>query len=92
MLPMPVVIAVVMLLVTHLVVRHTALGLFIEAIGANVRASAYAGIGTRAVTIAVYMWCGLCAAVAGLIVTADIRAPMPTMPGSGSNSMPSSRW
>ena len=24
-------------------------------------------------TIAVYMWCSLCAAMAGLIVTADIR-------------------
>jgi simple sugar transport system permease protein len=73
MLPMPVVIALVMLLITHLVVRYTALGLFIEAIGANVRSSAYAGIGTKAVTIAVYMWCSLCAAIAGLIVTADIR-------------------
>jgi simple sugar transport system permease protein len=73
MLPMPVVIALIVLLVTHLVVRYTALGLFIEAIGANVRSSAYAGIGTKAVTIAVYMWCSLCAAIAGLIVTADIR-------------------
>jgi ribose/xylose/arabinose/galactoside ABC-type transport system permease subunit len=73
MLPMPVVIALAMLLVTHIVVRHTALGLFIESIGANLRSSAYAGIGTKAVTIAVYMWCSLCAAVAGLIVTADIR-------------------
>src|ERR671913_2167205 len=73
MLPMPVVIALVMLLVTHLVVRHTAIGLFIEAIGANVRSSAYAGVGTKAVTIAVYIWCSLCAAIAGLIVTADIR-------------------
>ena len=73
MLPMPVVIAIVMLIVTHLIVRYTALGLFIESIGANVRSSAYAGIGTRVVTIAVYMWCSLCAAIAGLIVTADIR-------------------
>jgi len=73
MLPMPVVIALAMLVVTHFVVRHTALGLFIESIGANLRSSAYAGIGTKAVTIAVYMWCSLCAAVAGLIVTADIR-------------------
>src|SRR5215218_27625 len=73
MLPMPVVVALVMLLITHLVVRYTALGLFIESIGANVRSSAYAGIGTKAVTIAVYMWCSLCAAIAGLIVTADIR-------------------
>ncbi|MCB8820842.1 galactofuranose ABC transporter, ATP-binding protein YtfT [Microvirga rosea] len=73
MLPMPVVIAIVVLIITHLVVRYTALGLFIEAIGANVRSSGYAGISTRAVTIAVYMWCSLCAAIAGLIVTADIR-------------------
>lgn len=73
MLPMPVVIAIVMLVITHIVVRRTALGLFIESIGANVRSSAYAGIGTKAVIIAVYMWCGLCAAIAGLIVTADIR-------------------
>jgi simple sugar transport system permease protein len=73
MLPMPVVIALIMLLITHLVVRYTALGLFIEAIGANNRSSAYAGIGTKAVTISVYMWCSLCAAIAGLIVTADIR-------------------
>ncbi|WP_441983219.1 galactofuranose ABC transporter, ATP-binding protein YtfT [Microvirga sp. 2YAF29] len=73
MLPMPVVIALAMLVITHLVVRHTALGLFIESIGANLRSSAYAGIGTKAVTIAVYMWCSLCAAVAGLIVAADIR-------------------
>ena len=73
MLPMPVVIAVVMLIITHFIVRYMALGLFIESIGANVRSSAYAGIGTKVVTIAVYMWCGLCAAIAGLIVTADIR-------------------
>jgi simple sugar transport system permease protein len=73
MLPMPVVIAIVMLVITHFIVRYTALGLFIESIGANVRSSAYAGIGTKVVTIAVYMWCGLCAAIAGLIVTADIR-------------------
>ncbi|GEO18258.1 galactofuranose ABC transporter, ATP-binding protein YtfT [Microvirga aerophila] len=73
MLPMPVVIALAMLLIMHLVTRYTALGLFIEAVGANVRSSAYAGVGTKAVTIAVYMWCSLCAAVAGLIVTADIR-------------------
>jgi ribose/xylose/arabinose/galactoside ABC-type transport system permease subunit len=72
-LPMPVVIAFGVLLITHLVVRNTALGLFIEAIGANVRSSAYAGVGTKAVTITVYMWCSLCAAIAGLIVTADIR-------------------
>ena len=75
-----------------LVVRGTALGLLIEATGVNARASALAGIGTRGMILAVYVWCGLCAALAGIIVAADILGPMPTMPASGSNSTPSSRW
>ncbi|WP_236025171.1 ABC transporter permease [Arenibaculum pallidiluteum] len=71
--PMPVVICLGMLLLTALLVRGTALGLMIEATGLNRLASFYSGVDTRAVGILVYVWCGLCAAVAGLIVTADIR-------------------
>jgi ribose/xylose/arabinose/galactoside ABC-type transport system permease subunit len=48
------------------------LGMLLEATGANARASELAGIGTSAVTIAAYVWCGLCASVAGVISAADI--------------------
>ena len=44
----------------------------IEATGGNAKASALAGVGTRAMTLAVYVWCGLCAALAGVIAAADI--------------------
>lgn len=71
--PMPVVIAIALFLITLALVRGTALGLFIEAIGANLRSSAYAGVNTRVVVVAVYAWSGLCAAIAGIIVAADIR-------------------
>jgi len=71
--PMPIVITVAMLVVTALLVRTTALGLMIEAVGINRLSSAGAGVNTPVVLIAVYVWCGLCAAVAGVIVTADIR-------------------
>ena len=71
--PMPVVIAAAVLAVTALLVRATALGLMIEAVGVNRLSSAGAGVNTPVVLVAVYAWCGLCAAVAGLIVTADIR-------------------
>jgi galactofuranose transport system permease protein len=71
-IPAPVVITMGMLLLTLLLVRGTALGVLIEAIGANARASELAGIGTRAITIAAYVWCGLCSAVAGVISAADI--------------------
>lgn len=71
--PMPVVLTIVALAVTALLVRATALGLMIEAVGVNRLSSAGAGVNTPVVLVAVYVWCGLCAAVAGLIVTADIR-------------------
>ncbi|MGO4712943.1 ABC transporter permease [Bradyrhizobium sp. 2TAF24] len=71
-IPAPVVIAAGMLGLTVALVRGTALGLMIEATGGNARASALAGIGTRAMIMAVYVWCSLCAALAGLIAAADI--------------------
>jgi simple sugar transport system permease protein len=70
--PAPVAITLGMLLLTLLLVRGSALGVLIEATGANARASELAGIGTWAVTIAAYVWCGLCSSVAGVIAAADI--------------------
>ncbi|MEL6064886.1 ABC transporter permease [Methylobacterium sp. DCY52] len=70
--PMPVVLVLGMLLLTLALVRGTALGLMIEATGGNARASALAGIDTRAVTLAVYAWSGFCAALAGVVAAADI--------------------
>lgn len=72
-LPMPVIIACAMLLLLWLLTRKTALGLFIEAVGINVRSARNAGISTRLILISVYVICGICAAVAGVIITADIR-------------------
>src|SRR5262249_9438278 len=71
-LPTPVVIALGMLVVTGAVVRGSALGLLIEATGGNAQASELAGVGTRATILAVYVWCSVCAALAGVIAAADI--------------------
>ncbi|MEH2535514.1 ribose/xylose/arabinose/galactoside ABC-type transport system permease subunit [Bradyrhizobium sp. AZCC 1588] len=70
--PTPVAVVLGMLVVTGAVVRGSALGLLIEATGGNARASELAGIGTRTMILAVYVWCGLCAALAGVIAAADI--------------------
>ena len=71
-LPTPIVIAIGMLLLTGAVVRGTALGLLIEATGGNARASELSGVGTRAMILSVDVWCGICAALAGVIAAADI--------------------
>ena len=70
--PAPVVIVAGMLLVTGLVVRGSSLGLLIEAAGGNPRASELSGVGIKVMIVAVYVWCSLCAALAGIIAAADI--------------------
>ena len=72
-IPTPIIIAVAAGALVTLIVRRSALGMLIEAIGINLRASTLAGVNTRVLLIAVYMASGLCAALAGVIAAADIR-------------------
>ncbi len=71
--PMAVIIALCLVVATHFALRRTAIGLFIEAIGTNRSAANYAGLKSQALLIAIYGFSGLCAGIAGLIVTADIK-------------------
>jgi simple sugar transport system permease protein len=63
-------VAIALLLLT----RRTALGLFIEAIGINPLASRLTGVRARSITFAVYAVCGLCAGIAGLIVSSNVKS------------------
>ncbi|MBV0912187.1 ABC transporter permease [Anianabacter salinae] len=72
-IPTPILVWIATGIAFGVLVRRTALGLLIEAIGVNRPASALAGVNARVLLIAVYMASGLCAAIAGIIVAADIR-------------------
>ena len=71
--PMPVVIAAIMGVLATLLVRRTALGLLIEAVGVNRSAARFAGLSATGLLLIVYTFAGFCAAVAGLIIAGDIR-------------------
>ncbi len=73
-LPIPVAMLLGVLAVTALAARGTALGLFIETVGDSAPAARLAGVPDRAVTVAAYIACGLCAGIAGLIECSYIRA------------------
>jgi ribose/xylose/arabinose/galactoside ABC-type transport system permease subunit len=73
LIPVPVWITLLLALVVWVLTRKTALGLFIEAVGINLRAARNAGVNGWLVVMSTYVISGLCAAVAGLIVAADIR-------------------
>ncbi|QPB21362.1 ABC transporter permease [Rhizobium sp. 007] len=72
-LPMPVVIWLIAGALVILLVRRTALGMLIESVGINRRASTLSGVRTPVLLMAVYMLSALCAAIAGIIVAADIK-------------------
>ncbi len=61
-------------LTTHLVLRRTALGLFIEAVGDNETASRFAGLAAARIKALAYIFCGACAGLAGVLAAANIRA------------------
>jgi simple sugar transport system permease protein len=63
-----------MLALTMLVTRRTAIGLFLESIGDNEKAARYCGVNTAFLKIVVYAFSGLCAGLAGLIATSNIKA------------------
>ncbi|HUU96061.1 MAG TPA: ABC transporter permease [Phycisphaerae bacterium] len=72
-LPVPIFIVVGVALLVLLVLRKTALGLYIEAVGSNARAARLCGLRVHAIRLLAYSFSGLCAGVAGLIATADIK-------------------
>ncbi|WP_409525809.1 ABC transporter permease [Nitrincola sp. MINF-07-Sa-05] len=72
-IPWRVLIAAAVIMLLWFAMRKTALGLFVESVGANARASRLAGIDARGIKVLAYMISGLCSAVAGIIIAADIR-------------------
>jgi len=59
---------------THFCVRKTAAGLFLEAVGDNETASRFAGLAAARMKILAYVFCGVCAALGGVLTAANIRA------------------
>lgn len=73
-LPFSLYIAAGMFLLLALLMRKTALGLFIQSVGINPVASRLAGIRTAALIFFVYMFCSACAGLAGLMIASNIKS------------------
>lgn len=72
-LPVPMYIAAFVLILALLVTKRTALGLAVEAIGVNENSARLAGIKVTRNLWLIYVFCGVCAALAGLIESAGIK-------------------
>jgi galactofuranose transport system permease protein len=76
-LPVPFLLALGLLVAAWGALRQTAAGLLLEASGSNPVAARLAGVRTSSIMLAAYVFCGICAAVAGLIAAANIKAADP---------------
>lgn len=72
-LPFTLTLVLVMLGVTAVLTRRTALGLFIEAVGDNETASHFTGLPARKVKFLAYVFAGFCAGLAGLVAASNIK-------------------
>lgn len=73
-LPFSVFVVALVAIVLALLMRLTALGLFIQSVGINPVAARLAGVRTASLIWAVYVFCGACAGLAGLMISSNIKS------------------
>lgn len=71
-IPTPVFLTMITVLIVYLILKKTALGLYIESVGINGSASRLVGLNSTQIKFAVYVICGLLAGVAGVVSSGRI--------------------
>nr|WP_257562650.1 ABC transporter permease [Janthinobacterium sp. 61] len=73
-LPFSLFLVAAVFLITAVLMRKTALGLFIQAVGINPVAARLAGIKTATLIFFVYVFCAACAGLSGLMISSNIKS------------------
>lgn len=73
-LPVAILVSLSVFALVGLLTRRTALGMLLESVGVNPEASRLAGVRHRSIVFAVYVFCALCAGIAGLMIASNISA------------------
>jgi len=73
-LSVPVIILILLAVLTHVVLNHTAFGRRIYAIGGNEEATAFSGVNTRAVKFLTYVICSTAASITGILFVARFQS------------------
>lgn len=74
LLPVAIFIALIVTFAMYILIRRSALGLFIESIGVNSNSCKFAGIQSKKVVFSLYVICGMLAGIAGIILCSNIKS------------------
>ena len=72
-LPFSLYIVAIVFVITWLLTRKTAIGMFIESVGINFRSSYFSGVDEKKIKLLVYTFCGFCAGIAGLVASSNVK-------------------
>lgn len=73
-IPTPIVIAAACILIMTILLKKTALGLYIQSVGINKKASRIAGLNSGKIIFLCYIVCGLMAGIAGIVASSRISS------------------
>ena len=73
-LPTPIIIAAICIAIVALVLKNTSLGMYIQSVGINAKASRIAGLNSKKIIFLTYVICGFFAGVAGLVNSSRITS------------------
>ena len=73
-IPTPIIIAAVCVAVVTIVLKKSAMGMYIQSVGINRRASRIAGLNSQKIIFLCYVLCGLCAGIAGVVASSRITS------------------
>jgi ribose/xylose/arabinose/galactoside ABC-type transport system permease subunit len=73
-LPVSIYIVALVFILVWTLVRKTAIGLFMESVGTNAKSTYYSGINEQNVKLLAYVVCGICGAIAGLILSSYVHS------------------
>ena len=70
--PTPIFLAIIVVIIVNLILKKTALGLYIESVGINGTASRLVGLNSTLIKFLTYVICGVLAGIAGIIASLRI--------------------
>ena len=72
--PTPIIIAAICIAAVTIVLKKSAMGMYIQSVGINRRVSRIAGLNSQKIIFLCYVLCGLCAGIAGLVASSRITS------------------
>ncbi|OUQ46720.1 sugar ABC transporter permease [Drancourtella sp. An12] len=71
-IPTPIFAAIIMVILAYIILKKTALGLYVESVGINGEASRLVGLNSTMIKFLTYVICGVLAGIAGLVASSRI--------------------